>query len=122
MIEQFGIWLAAPERGRRVASTTIQEYQRQVQGFATWLDQQLGLPLTAETVTAYRLEHYLLYLHTVRHLAPATQAMAQIDRLSAELKELRQEQAKAASDFEQRQQQTTDRLERFPIPFNRKPL
>ena len=76
MIEQFGIWLAAPERGRRVASTTIQEYQRQVQGFATWLDQQLGLPLTAETVTAYRLEHYLLYLHTVRHRAPATQAKA----------------------------------------------
>lgn len=76
MIEQFGVWLAAPERGRRVVSTTIHEYQRQIQEFAIWLEQSLGLLLTAETVTTYRLEHYLLYLQTVRHLAPATQAKA----------------------------------------------
>ncbi len=43
-------------------------------------------------------------------LTPTAQAMAQVDRLSAELKALRQEQAKAASDLGEQQQQSTDRL------------
>ena len=74
LIEEFGGWLGHPERRRQMTPATIRDYQRQVRAFATWLTQSLGQPLTADTVTSYRLAQYLAYLQTVRSLAPATQA------------------------------------------------
>jgi site-specific recombinase XerD len=76
LIEEFGGWLAHPERRRHLSAATIRDYQHQVRAFATWLAESLGYALTADAVTPYRLTHYLTYLQTVRIIAPATQAKA----------------------------------------------
>jgi hypothetical protein len=47
LIEEFGGWLAHPERRRHLSAATIRDYQHQVRAFATWLAESLGYALTA---------------------------------------------------------------------------
>jgi site-specific recombinase XerD len=76
MHEAFGTWLRQGDRPRPLSPTTIQEYERQVAAFATWLTIALEVPWAATSISARRMASYLQYLQTVVQRAPATQLKA----------------------------------------------
>lgn len=76
MLDQFRTWLRSAETHRPLAATTIQDYERQVAAFAQWLTDTLGVPWTAEAVSAQRMASYLQYLQLICKRAPASQIKA----------------------------------------------
>jgi len=78
-------WLAT-DAPRRLASTTRQEYQRQVVAFAQWMETTLDVSFSAESPTSYRMEQYVatlesLVLRKMRKPATVNKAVAALSSL-----------------------------------------
>jgi site-specific recombinase XerD len=87
LLDRWTRWLAT-DAPRRLAPTTIQEYQRQVVAFARWMETTLDVSFLPESITSYRVEQYVVTLEVqVRDKArkPATvnKAVAALSSLGA---------------------------------------
>ena len=86
-LDHWTDWLAT-DAPRRLASTTIVEYKRQVVAFAQWMDATLGVSFAPETITSYRIEQYvatleLLVTRKARKPATVNKAVAALSSLGA---------------------------------------